>query len=289
LITVATHVEFYQGTKGQLCRVIRTPENVLAHLLFIAPLFEQANKTRHHITRSALNAYQQGIQSIVFDHYGTGDSAGELTDASLALWQQDILHQLRAIKAKSAQAIYLSLPLSAVLLLSDEMLSLADSVILLQPDFNGKRFVQQFKRLALAAQLSKSNNSNKKGNNQSQDNKLDYAENSEQPLVEIGGYLMQASLLEELAGQNLNSLANFHSDCYWFEWQAKLEALSPGRAKQQAVVNKSNKLLVQQVDDVKFWQATELQIAQSFLTQEQRIFAQLTFSTPVSPKRESNR
>lgn len=284
MITVSTQVEFYQGTKGQLCRVIRTPEKVLAHLLFIAPLFEQANKTRHHITRSAINAYQQGLQSIIFDHYGTGDSTGELTDANLALWQQDILHQLSAIKAQSSQAIHLSLPLSAVLLLSDEMLSLVDSVILLQPDFNGSRFVEQFKRLALATQIS--NNSH----NQSQGDKTDHAENSEQPTIEIAGYLMQASLLDELAGKNLNSLADFHSDCYWFEWQAKLETLNPDRAEQQkAVVNKRKKLLVQQIDDVKFWQTTELQIAQSFLTQEQRIFAQLTFSTPVSPKRESNR
>lgn len=281
MITVSTQVEFYQGTKGQLCRVIRTPDKVLAHLVFIAPLFEQANKTRHHITRSALNAYQQGIQSIVFDHYGTGDSAGELIDANLVLWQQDIIQQLKDIAAKSPQAIYLSLPLSAVLLLSDQILSLVDGVILLQPDFNGKRFVQQFKRLALAAQLTK--------NNKTQDDKSTCVETSEQPIIEIAGYQLEAHLLDEISGQSLDKLVDFNVDCYWFEWQGKSEELSSGRVKQQQVVgNKSNKLLIQQVDDVKFWQATELQIAQSFLTQEKRIFAQLAFSRLVSSTRKSN-
>ena len=276
---VATQVEFYQGTKGPLFRIIRTPELILAHLIFIAPLFEQANQTRHHITRSAINAYQQGMQSIVFDHYGTGDSAGELIDASLALWQQDILHQLTEIRAHSSQEILLSLSLSAVLLLSDEILSQVTGVILLQPDFNGKRFVQQFKRLALAAQLSKNNNS--------EGDKPKDAETSKFNIIEISGYQMQSKLLDELAGQHVNKLADFNIDCHWFEWLEKSAELTPGRIKQQqAIADKNNKLSIEYVDDVKFWQASELQIAQCFLSQEQRIFSQLALSQLSSSKTE---
>jgi len=276
LTTVSTEVEFYHGTKGPIFRIIRTPETILAHLLFIAPLFEQANQTRHHISRSAINAYHQGLQSIVFDHYGTGDSHGELIDANLALWQQDILFQLRDIKTQSSHAIYLSLPLSAVLLLSDEMLSLIDGVLLLQPDFNGKRFVQQFKRIALAAGLTQSYKSKNIEINQYQ-------------AVEIAGYQMQANLLDELSGQSINKLANFNIDLYWFEWQAQSEELSPSRIKQQqALANKNNKLFLQQVDDVKFWQAAELQIAQSFLAKEKLIYSQLSFSKLVLSKTETN-
>lgn len=268
MTTVSTHVEFYQGIKGPLFRIIRTPAKVLGHLLFIAPLFEQANKTRHHVTRSAINAYQLGLQSIVFDHYGTGDSAGELIDANLILWQQDIIQQLKDIAAKSPQAIYLSLPLSAVLLLSDQILSLVNGVILLQPDFNGKRFVQQFKRLTLAAQLTK--------NNKTQDDKSICVETSEQPLIDIAGYQLDAHLLDDISGQRLDKLADFNIDCYWFEWQHQREELGPSRAKQQQVAaNKNNNLIIEQVNDVKFWQATELQLAQSFLTKEQQVFAKL--------------
>ncbi len=283
---ISTQVEFYQGTKGPLFRIIRTPEKTLGHLLFIAPLFEQANQTRHHITRSAINAYQQGLQSIVFDHYGTGDSGGELTDANLALWQQDMLQQLTEIRVNSAQAIYLSLPLSAVLLLSDEILTQVDGLMFLQPDFNGKRFVQQFKRLALAAQLTKSDIN--------QVDKSKSAITSESLVIDIAGYQMQPKLLDELAGQNLNKLTDFHIDCFWFEWQEKSAELSPGRVKQQqALADKNSQLFIQEVDDVKFWQASELQIAQSFLTQEQLVFSQLALpklaSQILSPKGEINR
>ncbi|PKI17791.1 hydrolase 2, exosortase A system-associated [Colwellia sp. 12G3] len=274
---ISTKVEFYQGTKGPLFRIIRTPEKVLAHLIFIAPLFEQANQTRHHITRSAINAYQQGLQSFVFDHYGTGDSGGELTEANLALWQQDILLQLADIAAHSTQAIYLSLPLSAVLLLSNEILRQVDGVLLQQPDFNGKRFVQQFKRLALAAQLTK--------NNSTESDDFKHGELSEQPLIDIAGYQMQPSLLDALAGQNLNKLADFHIDCYWFEWQSPSEELSLSRLKQQqGVEHKNSKLRVEQVDDVKFWQSTELQIAQAFLRKELRVFSKLAFPQSNSAK-----
>jgi len=265
---VSTQVEFYQGVKGALFRLTRTPEHTLAHLLFIAPLFEQANQTRHHITRSAISAYHQGFQSIVFDHYGTGDSAGELDDTNLAIWQQDIVKQLIELKNHSEKPIYLSLPLSAVLLLSDEIIKQVDGLMLLQPDFNGKRFVQQFKRLALAAQLTKK--SKVKGSDMIE---------KQVKSVEVAGYLMQSSLLDELAEQSLNKLVDFTSNCYWFEWKNASEELNPGRIKQQELLaNKNNKLVIQATDDVKFWQATELQIAQSFLAQEQLVFTQLLSS-----------
>ena len=284
MTTVSTHVEFHQGIKGPLFRIIRTPAKVLGHLLFIAPLFEQANKTRHHVTRSAINAYQFGLQSIVFDHYGTGDSAGDLIDASMLLWQQDIVQQVNAIKARSSQAIYLSLPLSAALLLSNELLDLVDGVMLLQPDFNGKRFVKQFQRLAVVAQLTK--------NSKIEEDNTIRAQRTEQQTIEIAGYVITPSLLSELSGQSLAKLAQITVDCYWFEWQNQQEELSLGRAKQQQVaVNKSNHLVIEQVDDVKFWQATELQLAQSFLIKEQQAFAKvvsasLSFSAPEVVKCE---
>lgn len=276
---VSTQVEFYQGAKGPLCRVIRTPEQILAQLLFISPLFEQANQTRHHITRSAINAYHQGIKTVVFDHYGTGDSGGELTDANLALWQQDMLQQLADFKASSTLAIYLSLPLSAVLLLSEEILQQVDGLILLQPDFNGKRFVQQLKRLALAAQLTQKN--------KAESDQPKRSEANSQKTIEIAGYQMQASLLEEIAGQSLSKLPDYKGFCYWFEWQGASEELSPGRIKQQqALADKNKTLSIKKVDDVKFWQASALQLADSYLTQEQVIFSWLASSQLLPSKTE---
>jgi exosortase A-associated hydrolase 2 len=263
---VTTAVEFYQGSEGSLFRIIRTPKKVCAHMFFIAPLFEQANQSRHHITRSAINAYNQGIESIIFDHFGTGDSSGELIEANLALWQQDLLKQLIETKEQSSNQIYLYLPLSAALLLSDDILSLADGVILLQPEFNGKRFVQQFKRLALVAELTKVE-------------KPELIDTNKNLYINIAGYQLHPSLLRELSAQNLTKLSDINSNCHWFEWQTSLEGLSLGRTKQQQTfASKSTGLTIHQVDDLKFWQATELQIAKLFLIQEKSVFTQLCSS-----------
>lgn len=257
---VLTKVEFYQGTKAALFRLVRTPETPLAHLLFIAPLFEQANQTRHHITRSSIHAYHRGIETIIFDHYGTGDSAGELIDASLSLWQQDILKQVADIKSKSDKAIYLSIPLSAALLLSNEIIEQIDAIMFLQPEFNGKRFTQQFKRLALAAELTKDKKSQLLAGN----------------IIEIAGYQVEQQLLDDLAKQDLNQFGGFNKECYWFEWQGRLDKISAGRLKQQqALAGKNNKLTISHIDDIKFWQATELQVAPAYLTQEKLTFVQL--------------
>ena len=130
------NAEFIQGTQGKLFRLSRSPERVLGHIVYLPPLFEQANKTRHMLTRSALGLYQHGLESIIVDHYGTGDSEGELHEASLLLWQQDIIAQLTEIKHRSSQPIILSVSLSAALLLNNDILALIDGLLFVQPEFN---------------------------------------------------------------------------------------------------------------------------------------------------------
>ncbi len=264
---ISIKAEFYRGTKGQLFRLIRSPKSVKSHLLFIAPLFEQANKTRHHITRSANNAYHLGIESIIFDHFGSGDSEGELSQVTLSLWQSDILKQIKDIKAHSPEDIFLSVPLSAALLLSTEILNEIDALILVQADFNGKKFVQQLKRLSLAADLNHSaSESNKKADQL----------NVNPALLDIAGYQIPAALLAELSGQSIATLARCDTTCYWFEWQNSAQSNSLGRVKQQQLLaSKAKQFALFTTLDCKFWQLTELQLADDFLLQEQQLFSQL--------------
>ncbi len=256
--------EFYPGTKGQLFRLIRTPSKINGHIIYIAPLFEQANQTRHMSTRSAINAYSQGMQSVIFDHFGTGDSAGELIDATLTLWQQDIVAQVNAIKTSSSKPIFLSVLLSAALLLNDEILALVDGVLLAQPDFNGKSFTRQLKRMAVAGNLVKTSTSQ---------NNVDSTDDS---YVNIAGYQFTQQFLDVLTKQNINKLSESSVTCIWFEWLTSGSELSPSRIKQQQgvelICQKTEFLMV---DDVKYWQATELQLAPQFLQHEQQAILQL--------------
>jgi len=250
--------EFFQGTQGKLFRLIRRPKHVQAHVLYLSPLFEQANQTRHMFTRSALNIYTQGLESIIFDHYGTGDSEGELTQASLTLWQQDIIAQLNEIKERSALPIILSISLSAALLLTHEILALTDGMILVQAEFNGKRFVQQFKRLALAAQLNKPAVKDPLFHNDE---------------LAIAGYVMKSQLLSQLSEQKIEKLSTIKQACCWFEWQATKSDLSPARAKlyqrfKEVLASENSPCHFYAIEDVKYWQSTEFEIAKQYLLDE---------------------
>jgi exosortase A-associated hydrolase 2 len=256
--------EFYKGTKGRLFRLTRTPENINAHLIYIAPLFEQANQTRHMSTRSAINVYSQGVQSVIFDHFGTGDSEGELIDASLVLWQEDIMMQINAIKISSSKPVFLSVLLSAALLLNDEVLALIDGLFLSQPNFNGKSFTRQFKRLAVAGNLSKAPVNNKNA-----------LESTTENIVDIAGYQFTPQLFDSLASQSINNLSKINLPCSWFEWLSVGSELTPSRKKlQQAFQVNCQPTEFVAVDDIKFWQTTELQLAKKFLQQEQQVMLQ---------------
>ena len=263
LSVIATHVEFCQGIKGPLFRLTRTPQSIKAHLLFIAPLFEQANQTRHHITRSAINAYYQEFETIIFDHYGTGDSAGDLNEVDLALWQQDIVKQISVIRTRSAKPIYLSVPLSAILLLTEQVLSDVKGIFLLQPEFNGKRFIQQFKRLALIAKPIVKGNA---GKNYPVD----------KTNIEIAGYNMQAQLLTDIAERHFAQLSSFVGECYWFEWLNKDETLNPKKVQQQQnLEHQCSTFQSYLVADMKFWQTSSLTLSANYLEQEKMLFSQL--------------
>ena len=273
---VNADAEFFQGKQGQLFRLIRTPNEVNGHVIYIAPLFEQANQTRHMQTRSAINMYQLGMQSIVFDHFGTGDSAGELLDANLTLWQQDIAAQISAIKSSSCQPVFLSVLLSAALLLNDDILARVDGLLLIQADFNGKSFIRQLKRMAIAGNLVKPSTAIH-GNN---------TEDIEPDHLDIGGYQLTQKLLDELATQGISKISPGNIPCTWFEWSTSGGELTPSRMKQQQAFRAAfQQVTVVMLEDSKYWQATELQLAPQLLQQEQDIVLQLIASDKTVEKK----
>ena len=264
------NAEFYQGSNGELFRLIRTPQKIIGHIIYLAPLFEQANQTRHMQTRLALNAYKLDVQSIVFDHYGSGDSQGELTQASLAVWQQDIIEQINTLKVDSSKPIFISGILSSVLLLNNEIITAVNGLFLAQPEFNGKRFIQQFKRLAIAGELT---NHNKP---QTESNK-----------ITIAGYTVEQPLLDGLAQQVIGNFSKSSTPCYWLEWSEQAAGLPLARLKQQQAFSAKNKHThCVCIDDSKFWQSTELEVAPHYIDFEQQALLSLLGNCGVSVKND---
>ena len=91
------------------------------------------------------------------DLYGTGDSGGDFADASWDVWQSDIARTARwcaerGWPVQGVLAIRLGCALAVAAMASGGLPPVARSV-LWQPIFDGRRFLAQFLRLRIAANL----------------------------------------------------------------------------------------------------------------------------------------
>ena len=98
-----------------------------------------------------------GYGVLILDLYGTGDSEGTLGDASIAIWQQDILAALSWLKKTSGSLPILWAMRSGALIAGDllqQYPDITDHMLLWSPVGNGKKFITQFMRIKLAADIS---------------------------------------------------------------------------------------------------------------------------------------
>ena len=236
-------------------------------MIYVPPLFEEANQHRHVFTKLAQSAVKLGVESIIYDPIGTGDSQKDLVDISLAMWQEELTAQIVELRANSTQPIVLCMPTSSVLLLTADIVEQVDALQLWQPEFNGKKFVQQFKRIALAQQLSIPQNQ---------------PVLTENPYVDIAGYYMQKRLLEDLSLPTIDSAfeqgnsqknnqehtqACTQIKCINFEWLSSADnELTLARKKQyQQLTQLQQQTQLITIAEPKYWQATSLTVPQTLL------------------------
>ncbi len=263
---IVCKAEFWSGPNGLLFRLIRRPKHIRAHVLYVAPLFEEANRTRHVFTRSALAVYNFGYQSYIYDPIGTGDSQGTLAEVSLAMWQQELLAQIIDIKSSSQLPIVLCVAASGALLLTAEIVNAVTGMQLWHPEFDGGKFVRQFKRLALAQDMMKPEKSQ---------------QSLTQPYADIVGYTMKNQLLVDLAHQSISHLftniTRLITKVVWFElYHQQHEPLALVRKKQQdQFTSYYNQLQIEDLIDNKPWQANELLEAKALIVATSHCLAEL--------------
>ena len=152
---------FLDAPSGRVFAVHHGPavdSPVRGHVLFVPPFNEEMNRSRSMMTLQAKALAQMGYGSLVVDLHGTGDSAGEFSDARWALWQSDILaaHQWLAQQPGGCFAL-LGIRLGAILAAQvfDRLIPAATALVLWQPVLEGKVHLTQFLRVRMAAQLDR--------------------------------------------------------------------------------------------------------------------------------------
>ena len=183
-------------------------------IVHIPAFAEEMNKSRHMVTMQARAFAEQGYSVLVFDLWGTGDSQGEFSEATWAIWLNNIDAVVKWLQSRGSDSISLWGLRAGVLIAMDylhQYSSEIDKLICWQPVFNGEQFIMQFLRLRVAAAMMDKNAPQEK----TSDLKKQLLEENS---VEVAGYQLNPELVNPMMTIRAQQL-NLQSvkQCHVFE------------------------------------------------------------------------
>jgi exosortase A-associated hydrolase 2 len=226
--------------------------------LYLPPFAEEMNFSRAVMARQAraFEARNQGV--VCLDFLGTGDSAGELDQARVTLWLDNIDATLEWIRARGAASVSLwGLRLGGLLAvhyLTQRPATGCRSGLLWKPLLDGRQMMGQFFRLK---QVSKSMQGGEKINW--------LARVRQGETVEVAGYAISPELLADLEALAMpTQLAEEGCPLHWIEISAggiapAVERTVQGWPRERLKLNACN--------ERSFWQNPDLYQAPALLKQ----------------------
>ena len=207
----------FVGPPGRSILVLgRHPAGVVdsgGSVLVVPPFGEEMNKSRHLIADAMRRLCEVGLASYLPDLYGTGDSEGGFGDASVELWIEDLATTCRHAQAagrpvRAILAVRLGCALAATAARRGALPAVAASVWW-QPVLDGKRFLQQFLRLRVAA-------AGMRGGAPETIESL-RARSAAGETLEVAGYELSPALLQGLEALSVEALPAQVGDLHWIE------------------------------------------------------------------------
>jgi exosortase A-associated hydrolase 2 len=146
---------FLDGVAGKLfCTgsLHELGQNPRRKVLIVPPFAEEMNKSRHVLAALAAAIGDAGHDVLMPDLFGTGDSAGDFSEATLATWRADLDVAIERLDPAGALEL---IGLRAGALLAADVTGRHEvkSMTLLQPLVDGKQQLTQMLRLRLAGGL----------------------------------------------------------------------------------------------------------------------------------------
>lgn len=149
---------FTETAGRRVFSVVRAPSQGtgVPYVLIVPPFGEEMNKCRRMVALAAQALAAAGIASCTPDLSGTGDSSGEFSQARWQHWLEDLRAAHRSMTDSgfglgAVLAVRLGACLAADLLRIERIER--PLLLLWQPVFDGRRFVEQFLRIRVAASL----------------------------------------------------------------------------------------------------------------------------------------
>jgi len=152
---IAGQPEFVPGSGGERFVLRFSPAGAVCRgrLVLVQPFAEEANKSRRMLSECARAAAASGWHVVLGDVFGTGDSAGDFSEASWAAWLTDVRRFCESTPG-DMPLVLCGLRLGA-LLIADVIRGgvKPDAVVLINPVTSGKLALTQFLRVGAASEL----------------------------------------------------------------------------------------------------------------------------------------
>jgi exosortase A-associated hydrolase 2 len=221
--------------------------------LFVPPFAGEMNRCRHVVAAQARAFVDRGVQVLVFDLFGSGDSAGEFGEATWDAWLADVDDAFSCLSAEAKGPVFIWGMRGGSLLAADWLRSRQKQLPLLlwQPVVSGAQHLQHFLRMRLASGFL-----GKSGGKESLEELKERLQRD--GILEITGYGFSSGLARGLERAELAAIAAGTSVVWVEVGPGEQPALTPGSqafiAKLRA---KGCEIRAQAASGNTFWQIVE--------------------------------
>jgi exosortase A-associated hydrolase 2 len=260
-------VFYLKGSQGSLFSIyypaarVRRPR---LGLVYTPPFAEEMNRARRMAALQARRLADLGVDVLLLDPFGTGDSAGDFSDARWETWRDDVGRAINWLGTRIEGPVGLwGLRLGA-LLAAD--VAAADPgrlacLVFWQPVLSGDRHLTQFLRLRVAAAMDK-------GPDRETTKDLRARLSRGEPL-EIAGYQLAPALADSIGSLELRR----HVDrlgrlpIYWLEVTSEESAALTDTSQRIAdmLEQQGHPVATKSVSGEPFWAAAEITLAPNLL------------------------
>lgn len=216
---------FIPGKRGALFALHRGPQapGADSECFVLAPSFaEEMNRCRYMCTMLACRLAQLGCGFLSVDLYGTGDSAGDFSEADWTTWRDDIDAACdHARQIGYGRISLLGIRLGALLAMElAQRPAVFHRVVLWQPVISGKTALTQFMRIRIAASLERDEEA---GSIAEFERQLDSGQH-----VQVAGYDVSPELYKAIRAAQLDSGLDYGGmPIAWFNTLASEDRKTP--------------------------------------------------------------
>lgn len=220
---------FLQGASGQVFALYQPAlDETKQAIIYLPPFAEEMNRCRFTVAEQTRALGKLGYAVLLLDPYGTGDSAGDLSDASWEGWINDVQLATDWLATRTSMPITLwGLRLGALLAVAaaNQSPERYQRLVLWQPVQDGKLFLTQYLRLRIAFLMDRNLPA------ETTDDMRNTLKND--GVLEVAGYPIGGRLAQELDTVRLSNFTQLKGlPIEWFELVAEAgKPLPPGSQK----------------------------------------------------------